>query len=368
MKRTYLNDIRELLQEKNFERKDIEDILADYSQLYDDMIANGLSNEETMAKLGTPRAIVEELSSERRTTFVKQPMKGRKLIALSPFIATILFFVLGFAADLWHLSWMAFLLIPMTAIVVEGLNKRWKKHFLTPLMPFAAVLIYMGLGFGLQLWHPGWLVFLSIPVVAILESRQRNVLSTLTALSPFMAILAFFILGEFGLWQPGWLVFLAIPMIGILNGKNWGKIIVFELSFLIAIGLYLYIGYVMGEWTLAALSFLIPVIYGVLSGDIQIRFFQGDWFSKITVILTIAVYVAMGILFPTTWAWLWVIFFLVPVQAIVRKGGKENILVAVMPFVATTIFYLVGFFVPGAFAYSWLAFLLIPMAAILKDK
>lgn len=368
MKKQYLDDIRELLEEKNFEKKDIEDIIADYAQLYDDMVAGGHSDEETMNKLGTPRSIVEELSSERRQTLVKQPMKGRKLIALSPFVATILFFVLGFAYNLWHLSWMAFLLIPVTAIVVEGLNKRWKRHFLTPLMPFVSVLVYMALGFGLGMWHPGWLVFLSIPVVAILESRQRNILSLLTALSPFMAILAFFILGEFGLWQPGWLVFLAIPMIGILNGKNIGKIIVFELSFVIAIGLYLYIGYVMGEWTLAALSFLIPVVYGILSGDIQIRIFQGDWFTKIVVILTIAAYIAAGILFPSTWPWLWVIFFLVPVQAIVRKGGKENILVAVMPFVATTIFYLVGFFVPGAFAYSWLAFLLIPMAAILKDK
>lgn len=368
MKKQYLNDIRELLEEKNYEKKDIEDIIADYSQLYDDMIADGLTDEQAQTKLGTPRAVVEELSSDRRTAIVKQPMKGRKLIALSPFVATILFFVLGMAFDLWHVSWMAFLLIPMTAIVIEGLNKRWKRHFLTPLMPFLAVVIYMVLGFGFRLWHPGWLVFLAIPVVAILESHRRNVLSTLTALSPFMAILAFFILGQFGLWQPGWLVFLAIPMIGILNGKNIGKVIVFELSFIVAIGLYLYIGYVMGEWTLAALSFLIPVVYGILSGDIQIRIFQGDWFTKIVVILTIAVYIAMGILFPMTWAWLWVIFFIVPVQAIVRKGGKENILVAVMPFVATTIFYLVGFFVPGAFAYSWLAFLLIPMAAILKDK
>lgn len=368
MKQTYLDDIRELLEEKNYEKKDIDDIINDYSQLYDDMIAGGLSDEDAKAKLGTPRAIVEELSSERRTVFVKQPMKGRKLIALMPFLSTIIFFAMGFIGNLWHIAWMAFLLIPVTAIVVEGLNKKFRRHFFTPLMPFLCVVAYLAIGFAYGWWHPGWMIFLAIPVVAILESRQRNILSTLTALSPFLAVVAFFILGEYGLWNPGWLVFLAIPMIGILSGKNLGKVIVFELSFVIAIGLYLYIGYAMGQWSLAALTFLIPVVYGVLSGDIQIRIFQGDWVSKITVILTIAAYVALGILFPSTWAWLWVIFFAVPVQAIVRKGGKENILVAVMPFVAVTIFYLVGYFVPGAFAYSWMAFFLIPMAAILKDK
>jgi hypothetical protein len=34
-----------------------------------------------------------------------------------PFIAVIIFFNLGFFAGLWTISWMAFLLIPVTAII-----------------------------------------------------------------------------------------------------------------------------------------------------------------------------------------------------------------------------------------------------------
>jgi len=368
MKQEYLHDIRERLEDRNFEQDDIKDIIGDYSQLYDDMIANGLSEEEAKAKLGTPEAIVAELMSERTVSVRKKPMKGRKIIPIMPFVSTIIFFILGFVWQLWNVAWMAFLLIPVTAILVEGFNKRFRGYVLTPLMPFVALVVYMGLGFGFRLWHPGWLVFLLIPVMAILETRKLDLFPRLTALSPFVALIAFFVLGEFGLWHPGWLVFLMIPMIAILNGKNLIKVVLFELSFAVAIGLYLGIGYGLGAWDYAALSFLIPLIYGVFSGEIKVHMFFDDWFSRITVLLTVAVYVTMGVLFPVTWEWLWVIFLVNPVQEIVRKGGKENMLVAVTPFVSIAIFYLVGYFVPGAFAYSWMAFFLIPIVAIIKGK
>jgi hypothetical protein len=365
MKKEYLNHIEEALEERSFEASEIKDILTDYSQMYDDALASGLSEEQVEQKLGDPDSIAKELSFEHRTVHVHRSRKGHKLIALSPFIATIAFFVLGFGFQAWNPGWMVFLIIPVSAIVVDMANKKNRRHMWTPLMPFIAVAAYLLLGFYGDLWHPGWMVFLIIPVAGILESRNRHCLQTLTALSPFISVVAFFILGEFGYWNPGWLVFLSIPMIGILNGKDFWKAFVFELAFLVAIGLYLYIGYSRGAWNLAAASFLIPVVYGVLSGEIKISFGKRDWILSIALIASIAIYIGFG-LWLNTWGWLWVVFFATPVLAILRSAGKKNVVVALSPFIAVTIFFLVGWFVPGAWAVSWLAFFLIPIAGILK--
>ncbi|MCK7487624.1 MAG: hypothetical protein MZU97_20485 [Bacillus subtilis] len=116
---------------------------------------------------------------------------------------------------------------------------------------------------------------------------------------------------------------MAIPMIGILNGKDFSKVFVFELSFIVAIGLYLYIGYTRGAWNLAAASFPIPVVYGVLSGEIKIGFAKNDWVLNIALIASIAVYVGFG-LWLATWGWLGVVFFATPVVAILRNARQKT--------------------------------------------
>ncbi|MCK7487623.1 MAG: DUF1700 domain-containing protein [Bacillus subtilis] len=187
------------------ETTEIKDILTDYSQMYDDAIASGLSEEDVERKLGDPDTIAKELAFDRKTVFVHRSKKGHKLIALSPFIAVIAFFVLRVRLQAWNPGWMVFLLIPVTAIVVEMGNKKHRRHLLTPLMPFVAVAGYFLLGFYADLWHPGWMIFLIIPIAGILEGRNRHVLQTLTALSPFLAVIAFFVLVNLDIGIPaGW--------------------------------------------------------------------------------------------------------------------------------------------------------------------
>ena len=70
----------------------------------------------------------------------RQEEKRRKQDALFPIEITALYLVLGAVFHLWHPGWLIFLTIPL--------------H-------------YMLLGFFFNLWHPGWLVFLAIPLGAI---------------------------------------------------------------------------------------------------------------------------------------------------------------------------------------------------------
>jgi len=363
MKTSYLKEIRVLLQGYKISESEINDIINDYSTMYDDGLARGLSDEEVINHLGKAEKVVAELGEN-------YPRKERhagtnKIIALMPFLCTIAFFLLGMAGY-WHPGWMVFLLIPVTAIFLS-MYRTHDKHLLTALSPFIATVIFLCVGLFAHIWHPTWMIFLAIPVIAILNSSsERKPISTITALSPFAAVIGFFFLGQAGYWNPGWLIFLAIPMIGILNSPKKTQAFFFEVTFLAAIGIYLFLGYQYHRWDLGLIGFLIPVAYGFLIQEIKINFFGNSWPTRIAAILAIAIYLTCGFLFQS-WAYLWLLFLAIPVVAILTSSKRKDWIVAISPFVAVTIFFVLGYFF-HLWAYSWIAFMIIPIAGILKDK
>ena len=75
--------------------------------------------------------------------------------AMFPVWITVLYLVLGFVFGLWHPGWLVFLTVP---IHYMHFDSQWER--LTN--PVTVTLIYLVLGFFFGLWHPGWLVFLAI--------------------------------------------------------------------------------------------------------------------------------------------------------------------------------------------------------------
>ncbi|NLI20421.1 MAG: efflux RND transporter permease subunit [Clostridiales bacterium] len=84
--------------------------------------------------------------------------------ALYPIFITGLYLVLGFLFGLWHPGWLLFLTIPLYYMRPKTLADRW-------LNPVMIVLIYLVLGLFFNLWHPGWMIFFAIPVAAILHKK-----------------------------------------------------------------------------------------------------------------------------------------------------------------------------------------------------
>lgn len=82
--------------------------------------------------------------------------RRRKSDAMFPLTISTLYLILGFVFHLWHPGWLVFLTIPLHYM-----------HFSTPMErltnPVMVTLIYLILGCFFNLWHPGWLVFLIIP-------------------------------------------------------------------------------------------------------------------------------------------------------------------------------------------------------------
>lgn len=78
--------------------------------------------------------------------------------------------------------------------------------------PILTVIAYLVMGFVFHLWHPGWIVFLSIPVYywighAIVKRRIPNISVS------FLITAAYLIMGiGWGMWHPWWIMFLAIPI------------------------------------------------------------------------------------------------------------------------------------------------------------
>ena len=91
----------------------------------------------------------------------------RKWDAIYPIFITFLYLVLGFMFGLWHPGWLVFMTIPLYYMKPKNEADRW-------LNPVMITLIYLILGFFFHLWHPGWMIFLAIPVAAIMRSPSKQ--------------------------------------------------------------------------------------------------------------------------------------------------------------------------------------------------
>ncbi len=378
MKERYLERLKELLLEYNINDDEISDILDDYGEMIDDALSKKISEEKIIKMIGSPEQVMKNLSEEfvdgeeyiyiHRGGHSKATNRDNKITTITPFISLVIFMVLGLGFNLWHPGWLIFLSIPMVAIVVNLFDKDSMNGWIA-LSPFIALIIFLVLGFWLNLWHPAWLIFIIVPIIAIFSSvKTMRFISFLTAISPFVAIVIFVLVWYYAkIWNPIWLIFMIIPMIGVLHESKIWKVVIFELGFLISIGVYLYIGYTYNEWGYGLFAFLIPVgISLIFSEDSFFVINKNNRFEWLLTIALIIIYISLGIIFNNTWAYLWMIFLLVPMFAIIRHTPKEHHLVACMPFVTTIIFFSLGYFLDW-WAFSWLAFILIPVVAIIKN-
>lgn len=91
--------------------------------------------------------------------------KARKEITnptgLIVLICVLLFFVLGAFFNLWHPGWMLFIAMPLLITLFQSIKRRNWRLFCYPLF---VVLLYLIIGFSSGLWHPFWVLFITIPV------------------------------------------------------------------------------------------------------------------------------------------------------------------------------------------------------------
>ncbi len=88
--------------------------------------------------------------------------KVRELVTgLTALLCVIAYILMGSILTLWHPGWLVFLLIPIAESIVSVIAYRRVTKLAFPVMVAAAYLI---IGFQAGMWHPWWVLFLTIPV------------------------------------------------------------------------------------------------------------------------------------------------------------------------------------------------------------
>ncbi len=318
-KQTFLEELKEALSDYEYEASVITDVLEDHQNLIEEAVERGFSESDYIRTLSTPRQIAKSLKHVEK----RREEKDHKLVALSPFLAVIAFFLIGF---------------------------------------------------GTGAWHPGWLVFLGIPIAGVLFEDVGEWKAL--ALSPFLAVIAFFLIGHYlGRYDVSFLVFFSIPVLGLIRKKR----MIDRVSL---------VGFIVLPLVYLVVQFNDPIEYGwlilspllvlaVLSGSIQVRV---DFLSKgredfgrrlgfliaISISLLI-VYLVIGLLTSAWHPW-WVLVMIVPMVIVYLIDDEDRFnVVSYTPFVAVMLFFLVGHYF-NLYQLSWLFFLMIPIAGVLQES
>lgn len=117
----------------------------------------------------------KEQRRRKRLSLVEGAVTGAMVV-----IVTAVYITLGVLFDgvwpyplVWPIGWILYLTIPMVHSIFAFL-KKWKLSEFTPFFVFGSIIAFMILGMGYGFWHPGWVVFLSIPLWGIIVSPIDN--------------------------------------------------------------------------------------------------------------------------------------------------------------------------------------------------
>lgn len=274
-KKLYLEELKDYFLNKNVIDSDVENIVDDYTELYDSALEHGLTDEEIYKKLGTPDKIYQSLKDTLSYRYVQ---KSNRMVALSPFVSIILFFILAYPLDLMEFSWMSFLLIPITAITF---NVKGRSKFIA-YTPFLSIILFIFIGFYFGAWHPGWLVFLLIPVTAILlQSKGRD---KYIGLTPFIATAVYFLVSHLvsvEFYAYGYAVYAIIPLTAlILTKPNDKKNILLIITIVVGVILQQVLYHVLGYKNVAWTPYLGVLGIAMLLNGITFEFGSSEWKLK----------------------------------------------------------------------------------------
>lgn len=102
----------------------------------------------------------------------KKPKVLNMLSGLIPVLITITYFILGGVFNLWHPGWLVFLFIPVFLTLIDAIYFKRPDDFCFPVL---VVIAYLFIGFEFSGWHPYWFLFLLIPVYYIIcDAFKKN--------------------------------------------------------------------------------------------------------------------------------------------------------------------------------------------------
>jgi uncharacterized membrane protein len=344
-KEKFLKELRIELELEDIPSKVIEDTINEYTAMIGDAIDGGETVAAFVKRMGNPKKVASALAHQ-------YPQKEKRIVSLMPFFTTIAFFLLGNFLNAWHPGWLVFLLIPITSILSR------KKIDKNALIFWVILTIFILSGTLYNAWAPTWALFLII--IAFNRNERTKPLQIYAKIYTFIAVFAYIALYGIIIYQSFTPNLELLPFVNDLNRD-----------------LYL---------NLLLLLFLPIVGYGFMSGMIQISGnvpFRLDldfknsnqlkqFILNLSFILVIVTgYILLGI-YTGLWHPGWLMLLIIPTGYTLLKAKKFP-LRELLFFFVTTLFVLGGEYIsiPGqgsGYVISWLFFLLIPIFNILSSK
>lgn len=375
----YINKLKEYLYDKDVSKEQIKEIVSDYEEFYEEYLNNGFTDEEIVIKLGSARDIYRNLRSTLKMSEdyeikkIKNKQKS-KIVSLTPFIATIIFILVGYFTGVWHPTWLIYLIVPLSSVLI------YSKNILDALLnssPFISTALFLVIGFYTGHWHPTWLVFLSIPLLGVIKSGNTWLKKSSNALI-FIGVAISVLLPYFNLlpWKYAWLAMIIFIFPSLLSDiftkANKLKPISMFISLLIAAISYTILVYLNTKVPVALLVFLIPFVVSIWADYIEINIVMLDSKAKQIIIISsfiiaFALFLTLGIAY-NSFGYVWQLLLLpIMITTYIVPENKKHLITAITPFIAIIIFYSLGYFY-GLWAVSWLAFLLIPIVSIIESN
>ena len=91
-------------------------------------------------------------------------------------------------------------------------GRRGKSVWLAFPYPVLVCIVYLLLGFLCDWWHPGWILFLTVPIYYSIADIVVHKRSFKHFAYPVLMVVLFLVLGFMGWWHVSWLVFLTVPL------------------------------------------------------------------------------------------------------------------------------------------------------------
>lgn len=88
-----------------------------------------------------------------------------------PILCVIVYLLLGSLFDIWHPGWIIFLLIPIWYSLIDAIYKKNPSEFAYPVLVVFFYILFSDL-FGV--WHPLWILFITIPIYYTICDQLKN--------------------------------------------------------------------------------------------------------------------------------------------------------------------------------------------------
>ena len=178
-KEKFLEELRIELEDEDLSLQMIEDTINEYAAMIEDALDGGETVASFVKRMGTPRKVAAALASQ-------YPKKEKRIVAIMPFLTTIIFFLLGYLFNAWHPGWLVFLLIPMTSIISRKQINKNAFIFLVILT------IFILSGTLLNAWAPAWSLFLLM--IPLNRKERTKSIQLYAGIYTVLAVVAYHVL------------------------------------------------------------------------------------------------------------------------------------------------------------------------------